>query len=167
MAAGPVTIAEAQGKPAAISLLPDATFHAELLKAIQGADREIAMVYFLVKLKEAKSNRPTQLVRELIRARQRGVQVSILLERSGYAEDVNEANRHAADLLTKNGVTVTFDAPRITTHAKLTVIDRHLCFIGSHNLTQAALTYNHELSLRIDSPELAGQKRVAQTNLFY
>ncbi|PIY21300.1 MAG: phospholipase, partial [Deltaproteobacteria bacterium CG_4_10_14_3_um_filter_60_8] len=31
------------------------------------------------------------------------------------------------------------------------------CFIGSHNLTHAALAYNHELSLRLDSPELAGQ----------
>jgi phosphatidylserine/phosphatidylglycerophosphate/cardiolipin synthase-like enzyme len=157
MAAGPVTTAEARGKPAAIRLLPDATFHKELLNAIQRADREIAMVYFLVKLTDARNNRPARIVRELIKARQRGVAVAILLERSGYAEDVNEANRRAADLLTKSGVTVTFDSPRATTHTKLTVIDRHLCFIGSHNLTQAALTYNHELSLRIDSPELAGQ----------
>lgn len=157
MAAGPVGADEVRGQPAAIRLLPDATFHKELLNAIQRADREIAMVYFLVKLTDAKNNRPTQLIRELIKARRRGVQVSILLERSGYAEDVNVANNRAADLLTQNGVTVTFDSPRTTTHAKLTVIDRHLCFIGSHNLTHAALAYNHELSLRLDSPELAGQ----------
>lgn len=144
-------------RPAAIRLLPDATFHKELLDAIRRAEHEIAMVYFLFKLTDAKQNRPEEIVRELIRARQRGVQVSILLERSGYADGVNQANKRAADRLTQNGVTVTFDSPRTTTHDKLTVIDRRYCFIGSHNLSQAALAHNHELSVRIDSPALAGQ----------
>ena len=47
------------------------------------------------------------------------------------------------------------DAPDRTTHAKLVVIDRRYLFVGSHNLTQSALKYNHEVSVRIDSPPLA------------
>jgi len=37
------------------------------------------------------------------------------------------------------------------------VIDRRYIYIGSHNLTQSALKYNKELSVLIDSPELAGE----------
>jgi len=35
------------------------------------------------------------------------------------------------------------------------VIDRRLSFIGSHNLTDSALKYNRELSLLVDSHEVA------------
>ena len=47
------------------------------------------------------------------------------------------------------------DGPDRTTHAKMVIIDRRYLFIGSHNLTQSALKYNHEVSVRIDSPLLA------------
>ncbi|MBU4177899.1 MAG: phospholipase, partial [Proteobacteria bacterium] len=39
--------------------------------------------------------------------------------------------------------------------AKLAVIDRRYCLVGSHNLTQSALKHNHELSLLLDNPQLA------------
>jgi phosphatidylserine/phosphatidylglycerophosphate/cardiolipin synthase-like enzyme len=157
MAAGPAVPDIVLRQPATIRMLPDATFHGELLGAIQQADREIVMVYYLIKLADSNKNRPTQIVEELIKAKRRGVAVSVLLEHSSHDDALDKANLQAATLLQKNGVAVTFDSPQTTTHAKLTVIDRHLCFIGSHNLSQAALAYNHELSLCIDSPELAGQ----------
>jgi phosphatidylserine/phosphatidylglycerophosphate/cardiolipin synthase-like enzyme len=39
------------------------------------------------------------------------------------------------------------------------VIDKRYIFLGSHNLTQGALKYNNELSVLIDSPEMAAEVR--------
>jgi len=98
-----------------------------------------------------------------VRARKRGVQVTVLLERpsgkhsSSGGDSLYTDNRRTADLLAKGGVKVYFDSPSITTHTKVAVIDGHLVFIGSHNLSQSALRYNNELSVMLDSPELASE----------
>ncbi|WP_243688574.1 phospholipase D-like domain-containing protein [Geotalea toluenoxydans] len=36
-------------------------------------------------------------------------------------------------------------------------MDSRYVFIGSHNLTQSALQHNNELSVMIDSPEMAAE----------
>ena len=43
------------------------------------------------------------------------------------------------------------------THLKVTVIDGRYVYLGSHNLTEGALRYNNELSVLIDSPEIAAE----------
>ena len=78
-----------------------------------------------------------------------------ILEYSGHDHTLNRANQKTAELLKKGGVAVFFDSPNRTSHAKLAVIDRRYCLVGSHNLTQSALKHNHELSLLIDNPQLA------------
>ena len=50
-----------------------------------------------------------------------------------------------------------FESPKTTTHNKMVVIDRRYAIVGSHNFTQSALKYNHELSLLVDDRELAGK----------
>ncbi|HQB31212.1 MAG TPA: phospholipase D-like domain-containing protein, partial [Syntrophales bacterium] len=57
--------------------------------------------------------------------------------------------------LRKAGIVPVFDTTERTMHAKIAVIDRRHVFLGSHNFTQSALKYNHEVSLRVDSPALA------------
>jgi phosphatidylserine/phosphatidylglycerophosphate/cardiolipin synthase-like enzyme len=52
---------------------------------------------------------------------------------------------------------VSFDSPTVVTHAKVVVVDGRYVYLGSHNLTQSALRHNNELSVRIDSPELAAE----------
>lgn len=143
--------------PATIRLLPDGEFFTELTRAIRQASQEITMAYFLIKPSASKDNKPTAIMHELGLARKRGVQVTVLLERSDHFADVDTANNRAAAMLREQGIQVRFDAPNRTTHAKLAVIDRRFCFIGSHNLTQAALTYNHEFSLLLDDREIAAQ----------
>jgi phosphatidylserine/phosphatidylglycerophosphate/cardiolipin synthase-like enzyme len=51
------------------------------------------------------------------------------------------------------------------THTKLVVIDRRYLLIGSHNLTQSALKFNHEASVRIDSAPLAEEALVYMNSL--
>ena len=60
-------------------------------------------------------------------------------------------------LLSRSGIEIRFDSLRKTSHAKVVVIDDRYVFLGSHNLTHSALSRNNELSVRIDSPEMARQ----------
>jgi len=135
--------------------VPDAAYYETLATLITNATRRIDLAMFLFKTSPAGNNRPAGLARELVAARQRGVAVRVILEYSGHDHTLNRANQETAELLKKGGVAVFFDSPNRTSHAKLAVIDRRYCLVGSHNLTQSALKHNHELSLLLDNPQLA------------
>ena len=146
---------KASAQPGAIRVVADAAYGDTLAALIKNAGQRIDLAMFLFKASTSRDNLPAGLVRELVAARQRGVAVRVILESSGHDQTLNRANQETAQLLRKGGVTVLFDSPDRTNHAKLTVIDRRYCLMGSHNLTQSALKYNHELSLLLDDPALA------------
>ncbi len=87
------------------------------------------------------------------------MEVTVILERdSGRKGDgLTEENRHTAAVLSRGGVKVFFDSPTVVTHVKAAVIDGRYLYLGSHNLTQGALRHNNELSVLIDSPEMAAE----------
>lgn len=138
-----------------VRLLADEHYFPVLLDSIDRARHRIDMVMFLLKAGDKKNNKPARLVEALIKARRRGVEVEVVLEHSGYNDSINADNQQAAATLRANQIKVRFDSPRRTAHAKLVVIDRRFSFVGSHNLSQAALTYNHEISLLLDNRPLA------------
>jgi phosphatidylserine/phosphatidylglycerophosphate/cardiolipin synthase-like enzyme len=140
------------------TLLRNQEYAEALLQGIGNARTSIACSFYLFKTTDARGNLPRRIAEELVRARKRGVQVTVILEKGGNARDnLNADNRHTAALLTRGGVKVFFDSPRVTTHNKVVVIDNRYLYLGSHNLTQSALRHNNELSLLIDSPELAAE----------
>lgn len=145
------------------TLLRNREFAESLLDSIRSARKSVYLSFFLFKATDKRNNIPRQVVEELIRARKRGVVVTVLLERpspnrSAAGNDSLYAdNRRTADLLARGGVKVFFDSPAVTTHTKTAVIDNHRVFIGSHNLSQSALQHNNELSVMLDSPDLASE----------
>lgn len=161
LVAGPALAANAQKKttataqPDAVRVLADTAYYETMTALIKNAAQRIDLAMFLFKTSPASGNRPAGLVRELVAARKRGVAVRVILEYSSHDQSLNQANQATAQALKKGGVAVFFDAPGQTTHAKLAVIDRRYCLVGSHNLSQSALKYNHEFSLLLDSPPLA------------
>ena len=143
---------------ALVTLLPNREYGDTLLQGVRKARSSIVCSFFLFKATTARNNLPRLLVEELIRARQRGVAVTVILEQDmGGKDRLNEQNRETAAMLERGGVRVFFDSPRVTTHVKAVVIDSRQVYLGSHNLTQSALRHNNELSVLIDSPELASQ----------
>lgn len=140
-----------------IRLLTDSDYYQVLVEHIQKASRRIDLAMYFFKVTGSSRNKPAQLVRELAKAQRRGVKVQVILEKSGYNESLNKENERTAQALREKGITVRFDSAAITTHAKVMVIDQRFCFIGSHNFTHSALTYNHELSLLVDDTHLARQ----------
>ncbi|MDH5298290.1 MAG: phospholipase D-like domain-containing protein [Desulfobulbaceae bacterium] len=144
-------------RPGEVRLLTDDQYYPALCHLIRTARQRIDLAMFLFKITGSPANRPRLVMEELAAARKRGVQVQVLLEQSGYDEDLNRENKKSAAQLRRKGINVAFDGKETTSHTKVVVIDRHLCLLGSHNLTHSALATNHETSLLIDSRELAEQ----------
>ena len=135
-------------------LLPNRQYYIQLKNSFRKAEKSIVGTVYVVKANNFPDNEPSDLLRELIAASKRSVQVEILLENS-EEKDLRESNRAAARMLQNAGVQVRFDNAAIATHAKTFVIDGRYCFLGSHNLTHAAMSRNAELSIFLDSPEMA------------
>lgn len=154
----PAVNAAQKGYPSKVSALQNHRYYDALITGIKGAKREIVGCFFLFKVSGKHGGLPQRIVDELVTAKKRGVDVTIELEQdAGGKGAVYEQNRLAARILSDAGVKVRFDAPKTTTHVKAIVIDGRYVYLGSHNLTQSALKYNNELSVMIESQELAAE----------
>lgn len=152
--AGPAVSSDVH--PGKTTLLINREYGDALLTGLREARSSIIVSCYLFTITKYPDNMPRRIANELIRARQRGVDVSVTLERSRDESDfLNRENHATAALLSRNGISVHFDSLRKTSHAKVVVIDDRFVFLGSHNLTHSALSRNNELSVRIDSPEMA------------
>ncbi len=148
-----------EGCQAQTRLLPNREYGEALLQGIRGAGKRVICTYYLFKTTGSAGNQPRRIAEELIRAKRRGVDVTVILERDNgrKGDGLTSENRRTAAFLARGGVRVFFDSPSVVTHAKAAVIDGRYVYLGSHNLTQAALRRNNELSVLIDSPELADE----------
>ncbi len=143
-------------KAPGLRLLRDTEFFQVLSDHIGEATHEIVVSMYLFKSRPESLNRANMILTDLVAARQRGVRVRVLLEKTGRRDNsLNRENLATSKRLRQNGVEVRFDSPDTTTHTKAIVIDKRFVFIGSHNLTHSALFYNHELSVLIDNRDLA------------
>ena len=112
---------------------------------------------FLFKATNHSNNGPRIVVDELIKAAARGVEVTVVLEKSGYDEGLNEKNTGAAERLRRHQIRVLYDSPARTNHVKAVIIDATYTFVGSHNFTYSAFSRNHELSLLVRDREMAAR----------
>lgn len=144
-------------RPGQVQLLCDQDYYPVLLDFIRNAAGRIELAMFVFRVTEAAGNRPALIAGELKAAARRGVKVEVLLEDSAYDEDLGREHRRLARNLRRAGVEVRLGPRQTTTHTKLVLVDRRFVFLGSHNLTHAALSRNHECSLLLDSRELAAQ----------
>ena len=156
----PALPASASPRPtqAEVTLLRNREYVEALLKGIRGSRKSVILVSYLFKVGEKRGNQPAAILEELVQARRRGVDVTVIMEKSGRRNDsLDRDNLHTAAILARNGIKVFFDAPGTVTHLKTVVIDNRFVYMGSHNLSQMALTRNNELSMLLDSPELAAE----------
>ena len=136
-------------------LLTDQEYLPALLDGIAGARREIVLSAFFFRTAGTTDSYPDVVLKQLLSASRRGIGIEAVLERGQEGDNVSRDNAATAARLRDGGIRVCMDAPERTTHAKVVVIDRRYLFVGSHNLTQSALKYNHEVSVLIDSSPLA------------
>jgi phosphatidylserine/phosphatidylglycerophosphate/cardiolipin synthase-like enzyme len=142
---------------AGVRLLKDGDYLPALLAAVGEARSEIVLSAFFFRTAGRPQGLPGRVLAALEAAAGRGVRVTAILERGPEGDTVSRDNAATAERLRSGGIRVCLDDPERTTHAKLVVIDGRLLFVGSHNLTESALKYNREVSVRIDSPPLAAE----------
>ena len=140
-------------------LLPNREYGEAFLQGITEARKSILCSFYLFKTTATGGNQPSRIAEEMVRARRRGVEVTVILERDNgrKGDGLTAENRTTAAFLSRGGVRVFFDSPTVVTHVKAAVIDGRYLYLGSHNLTQGALRRNNELSVLIDSPEMAAE----------
>ncbi len=97
-----------------------------------------------------------RLVRALVAAARRGLEVQVLIDDCSLYADSAKANLESAIYLYQNGVEVRFDAPELTTHAKLLVIDGETVVLGSTNWNYYSVERNIEANVAlVRMPEVA------------
>jgi len=141
--------------PAGVKILADSDFQATLEGEIAAARSEITVCAYLFAAKDGLADRPGAIANRLAEAAGRGVKVEVILEIGRESATVTQANREAARMLGRRGVKVYVDGSGTTVHARFVVVDRHLSFIGSHDLTENSLGQHREVSLLVDSISMA------------
>ncbi len=165
--AAPAPLRAEAGHQGKTVLLKNREYGEALIQGIREARGRVICAFYLFKIADSRGNQPRRIAEELIRAKRRGVEVTVILERDNgkKGDGLTEENRRTASFLGRGGVKVIFDSPSVVTHAKVAVIDGRHVYLGSHNLTQSALRRNNELSVVIDSPEMAAEVTAYLDNL--
>ena len=90
------------------------------------------------------------IAQALVRAQQRGVKVSVLLDQKS-----DHSNRYVVDVLNSANITMRQDGKHAIAHNKVMVIDNNIVITGSFNFTNSAETRNAENLLILKSQPLA------------
>lgn len=90
------------------------------------------------------------IAQAIIRAHQRGVKVSVLLDQKS-----DHTNRYVVDLFANGQIAMRQDGKHAIAHNKVMVIDESIVITGSFNFTNSAETRNAENFLILKSPSLA------------
>jgi cardiolipin synthase len=118
-----------------------------LVPLIQQARHEItlAMAYFIPM---------GRVLRELVKARRRGVRVRVIVPGQSDVKIVQWATRHFYEYLLKRGIRIYERSDRML-HGKAVVIDGLWSVVGSCNLDARSLRLNLEFFAAVHSPEMA------------
>ena len=139
-----------------VQVITDRQYFGVVRKCFREAKSSIKMMMFEASYYEKYSDSPSNLlIKELISAKKRGLDVKVILEQREGTERATLRNIKTGALLAKSGIEVVYDPLNITTHTKLLIIDGVISIVGSTNWTYNALDKNHEVSVLIRSPEVA------------
>ncbi|HIE34005.1 MAG TPA: hypothetical protein EYP86_02565 [Candidatus Altiarchaeales archaeon] len=116
---------------------------------LQKADKSIHIIAFELKYytKYPKS-KENILIQDLIEAHKRGVDVKIIVDE--YSDENN-----AYSYLKENGIEIKYDSQKVTTHAKLIIVDNRIVVLGSTNFSYYGLEKNNEVDVIIYAKHIA------------
>lgn len=96
-----------------------------------------------------------KLLRALQQATERGVVVKVILDNSDWSTHITKTNLQAAREMRERGLRVKFDAPEVTTHAKLIIFDEEKVLLGSSNWNYSSYTESIQTDLLLRDRSLA------------
>ncbi len=127
-----------------------------LHEALQNATKSIHIFIFTFRYyPNYPHDANSVIIGDLIAAKQRGVDVKVIMDCSSWNRSNTLKNKMVGDSLKKVGIEVYYDPVDITSHDKLVIVDDSLVFVGSHNWSYFALERNNEASVKVVSKEVA------------
>lgn len=133
-------------------------------EALAKAEKSIKLVMFTVEAPlEGKNSKVSQLIEALIGAKNRGVDVEVILDQNvdfvnrGHPSDweVEIKSTRAFKRLRDAGIKVYYDEPARYTHAKAVIIDKRIVILGSTNWSESAFDNSIETDVLVNSAGLA------------
>jgi len=131
-----------QAEVLGVYFTPPAGAAQAIVKAIDASNKEV--------LVQAYGFTHNAIAQAIVRAHQRGVKVSVLLDQKS-----DHTNRYVVDLFNNAQVTMRQDGKHAIAHNKVMVIDESIVITGSFNFTNSAETRNAENFLILKSSPLA------------
>ncbi len=128
--------------PAQVYFSPRSGCTAAIIRELEAAKSEI--------LVQAYSFTSTPIARALLAARERGIKVEAILDKSQRRE-----KQTSATLLAASGIPLYIDDNHAIAHNKIIIVDRTTVITGSFNFTKAAEERNAENILILKSSQLA------------
>ncbi len=129
--------------------------HGEVIAGLLGGASKRAWIglyafrtYFGTQHEGSVSDR---LARELVRLKEDGVDVRVIIDKSDYNQLMNRINRRTADWFRDQGLEVRFNPPGETAHWKLLVIDDR-ALVGSMNWGHSGFDLHAEASILLKQP---------------
>ena len=128
--------------PAEVEDISSEKYFPQVKQALSQAKESVFMVMFVVGLRPYdKASSVYQLVDELVKAHQRGVKVTVILDQNIAfvgKEHIDEwqvegKNAWCFKMLKDAGIPVWYDEPARYTHSKTIVIDEEVIVLGSAN----------------------------------
>jgi cell division protein FtsB len=138
-----------------VYLLTDREYYYSIIDDLYRANKTIIVaMYSMVYDPNDTFDWGNDLIRGLVEAKGRGINVTVVLEYRTYFGYMDK-NLEAYSYLKRYNVTVMLDNEPDTDHLKLVIIDDKIVYVGSHNWSESALYHNHETSVKIVSEEIA------------
>ena len=154
----------AYGYQAEVTDISGTKYFPAAMEALSNAKKSINLVMFVIELSAYKENlKADQLIDGLIKAKQRGVEVEVILDqnvdfvqrRSTSDWEAKIKSIRAYKRLREAGIKVYYDEPVRYTHAKTIIIDKNVAILGSTNWTESSFNKSNEVNVLIKSKDLA------------
>jgi len=135
-----------------VMIVEDSQYLSAVAPLIERANRSVYVIMFVMKYDPGDDDDPVnELLGALADAASRGVDVRVLVD-----EETRDSYPQTIGFLKEHGIGVRLDkSSGVTTHAKVVIVDGEFVVVGSHNWTESALRYNHEVSALIRSGKAA------------
>ena len=141
---------------AKVSVLSGAYFFEELVKSIEASQSKILSVQYQWKWNiHERHSKVQRLGDAILRARLRGVAVSVVLNMESPNRNLSIINRVTGDVLARAGCNIKMLKTSGIVHTKLWLIDGVTSFVGSHNVSGRSFSVNEEVSVKIESKEVS------------
>lgn len=145
------TIATTPVGDADATLYTDGGFATLAVPMIDAAKTRIWVITYGMNLDpKYKNGEVWKAVDRLIAAKDRGVDVRIILEIADYQTDTNQVNQEAIAALKAAGINARLDPPSTITHAKVLIADG-VAIVGTNNWGYGGFALYHEVGIRTEN----------------